>query len=86
MTKAMKKITVTVSENVAADLAKLAQRCSRVARKQGAMGTDCGEVTVAQLLAILAEDAAMVIWRPGSWEGAGMARQLAGHGYDLGLT
>ena len=46
--------------------------------------TTRGALTVERLLAMLAEDCGMVISRPGSWEGSGMANLLASHGYDLG--
>ena len=35
------------------------------------------------LVAMLVEDAAMVVSRPGSWEGANMASVFASHGYDV---
>jgi hypothetical protein len=42
-----------------------------------------GELTVASLLAMLAEDASMVVTRPGSWEGSSMARVQMSHGGDM---
>lgn len=41
-----------------------------------------GPLTVAGLLAMLAEDVAMCLTRPGSWEGANMASVLSSHGYN----
>ncbi|CAJ7811100.1 Uncharacterised protein [Burkholderia pseudomallei] len=32
---------------------------------------------------MLAEDAGMVISRPGSWEGANLAQVLLSHGYEV---
>ena len=45
--------------------------------------TSHGPLTVEGLAAMLLEDAAMTVRRPGSWEGAGMARVLESHGYEL---
>ncbi|EKZ1926532.1 TPA: hypothetical protein ACKQCJ_004212 [Stenotrophomonas maltophilia] len=41
-----------------------------------------GPLTVAGLLAMLAEDVGMVETRPGCWEASNMAQVLAGHGYN----
>lgn len=41
-----------------------------------------GPLTVAGLLAMLAEDAGMLETRPGCWEAANMAQVLASHGYN----
>ena len=41
-----------------------------------------GPLTVAGLLAMLAEDVGMVETRPGCWEAANMAQVLASHGYN----
>jgi len=78
----MPKFTIEVSDDDAAHLAELAQRCAE-ADKERDGATTHGAVDVAGLLAMLAEDAAMVIRRPGSWEGAGMAQHLASHGYEV---
>jgi hypothetical protein len=45
--------------------------------------TTRGELDVPALLAVLAQDAAMVIARPGSGEGSKMADLLSSHGYEL---
>ena len=45
--------------------------------------TTHGELDVAALLAVLAQGAAMVIARLGSWEGSKMADLLSSHGYEL---
>lgn len=42
-----------------------------------------GRLTLATLLEMLLEDAALVVTRPGSWEGANMAQVLQSHGYLL---
>jgi hypothetical protein len=73
MTKAMKKITVTVSETEAANLAVLVRRCNELDKPQDS-ATTYGQLTVAGLLAMLAEDAAKVISRPGCWEASNSTR------------
>ncbi len=50
-------------------------------RRTGGANTH-GELTVNGLLAMLAQDAAMTISRPGSWEGANMLQVLESHGYQ----
>jgi hypothetical protein len=40
-------------------------------------------ITVKKLLTMLAEDAAMVIERSGSWEASNMAAVLQSHGYCI---
>ncbi|MBT2795274.1 hypothetical protein [Paraburkholderia strydomiana] len=44
--------------------------------------TSHGRLTVPQLLAMLAEGAAMINSRPGSWEGSNMQQVLDSHGYQ----
>lgn len=78
----MATITVEVSDDVAADLAELGQRCTEADKSRDGATTH-GPLDAAGILAMLAEDAAMVIRRPGSWEGAGMAQQLTSHGYEV---
>jgi len=39
-------------------------------------------LTVPRLLATLAEDAAMINNRPGSWDGSNMQHMLDSHGYQ----
>lgn len=40
-----------------------------------------GALDLATLLEMLLEDVALMVSRPGSWEGANMARVMASHGY-----
>lgn len=40
-----------------------------------------GPLTLAALAALLLEDVALAVRRPGSWEGANMGTVLAAHGY-----
>jgi len=78
----MAQITIEVSDDDAANLAELAQRCAE-ADKERDGATTHGPIDVAGLLAMLAQDAAMVIRRPGSWEGANMAQVFTSHGYEV---
>lgn len=76
----MAVISIDVEEDTLALLTTLAQRCTEVdSDRDGA--TTHGALTVQTLLAMLAEDAALVVRRPGSWEGANMATVLSSHGY-----
>lgn len=78
----MKRITIEVSDGTFAALRQLSSACSEADKlRQGF--TSHGKLTPAKLLAMLAEDAGMVITRPGSWEGANMAQVFASHGYDV---
>lgn len=80
----LQKILVELSDEDAAALADLARRCSQADDQASEGATSHGPLeNAAAVLAMLAEDAAMVIRRPGSWEGAGLIRQLAAHGYDI---
>lgn len=78
----MARIVVEVSDATAAALSELARACSAAHEARDGYTTH-GKLTPAKLLAMLAEDAAMVITRPGSWEGANMAQVLQSHGYDV---
>lgn len=44
-------------------------------------GTSHGTLDAADLVRMLLQDVALLVLRPGSWEGHGMAQLLAGHGY-----
>ena len=78
----MPTMMIEVSEEVAANLAELARRCSQADEERNGATTH-GPVEPADILAMLAEDAAMVVSRPGSWEGSGMAQHLSAHGYEI---
>lgn len=78
----MTHFTIEVSDDTAAHLEQLAALCTE-ADKDRDGATSHGALTVPTLLAMLAEDAAMVLRRPGSWEGSGMAGLLSSHGYDV---
>lgn len=78
----MKRITITIDENTCTLLAELAKACTAAdGARSGA--TTHGPLTPVRLLAMLAEDAAMVISRPGSWEGSNMAQVFSSHGYQV---
>lgn len=78
----MKPITIQVSDEVAANLEELATRCADEHQRRDGYTTH-GALKVPTLMAMLAEDAAMVISRPGSWEGANMAQVFSSHGYKV---
>lgn len=78
----MPRLTVEVSDDTAARLKELAQRCSEIDKERSG-GTTHGELTAKALLAMLAEDAAMILSRPGSWEASNMATVFASHGYEV---
>jgi len=76
-------ITIELSKEDSANLAELTRRCVDADQARNGATTHGPLESAADLLTMLAQDAAMVIRRPGSWEGAGMARLLAGHGYEV---
>lgn len=76
----MPEITIDIAEDTIALLADLVRTCTRADRARDGATTH-GPLTVPTLVAMLAEDAAMIISRPGSWEGANMANVLSSHGY-----
>lgn len=78
----MKRICIDVSDDTAATLTKLVNACNEAHDAHDGC-TSHGKLTVESLVAMLVEDAAMVMTRPGSWEGANMAQVLMSHGYDL---
>ncbi len=78
----MPSIQIDISTETARSIAELAERCT-VAEQERAGATTHGPLTVKALLAMLAEDAALTIDRPGSWEGSNMTTVLQSHGYRL---
>ncbi|OAN50521.1 hypothetical protein A6A04_18180 [Paramagnetospirillum marisnigri] len=77
-----RQIIVEVSAETARLLAELATWCTE-ADQANKSCTSHGPLTVDGLVAMLVEDAAMVVSRPGSWEGANMAQVFASHGYQV---
>lgn len=78
----MKRIVIRVNDETAESLQELAARCSEADRRREGF-TSHGALRIKALLGMLAEDAAMVVTRPGSWEGANMSAVLASHGYEV---
>lgn len=78
----MKSFTIELPREVADSIAQLAERCTEIDKERDGL-TSHGALTVESLLAMLAEDARLMMVRPGSWEGAGMAALLTSHGYDI---
>lgn len=78
----MPSIQIDVSEETAQLIAELAKRCTDADRERNG-ATSHGPLAVKSLLTMLAEDAAMAISRPGSWEGANMITVLESHGYQF---
>ncbi len=78
----MATITLNLTDALVEALTELASRCSESDQARDG-GTTHGPLDVKLLLELLAEDAAMVISRPGSWEGAGMSALLNSHGYEV---
>lgn len=78
----MQKITIECSSGLAASLTELASRCTQADTSNDG-STTRGPLDVESLLMLLAEDAGMVVTRPGSWEGANMSQVLCSHGYDI---
>lgn len=76
----MKRITITVSQATAEALDELAKACSEADKARNGV-TSHDPLTPAKLLAMLAEDAGMVITRPGCWEASNMHQVLESHGY-----
>ena len=78
----MAKSTIEVSDDLRATLTELARQCSDVNLERNGATTH-GVLTVEDMICMLAEDAGMVITRPGSWEGANMAQVFSSHGYQI---
>ena len=78
----MKRIVIQVTDETATNLRALVARCIDEHNRRDGF-TSHGVLTVSALLAMLAEDAGMVISRPGSWEGSNMAQVFQSHGYDV---
>jgi len=73
----MPKFTVDVSED---DLKLIERGLVRMNRSDG---NSHGPLDVQRLAAMLLEDVALAVRRPGSWEGANMGQVLTSHGYSL---
>ncbi|WP_196304989.1 hypothetical protein, partial [Ralstonia solanacearum] len=71
----MKRLIVTVSDKTATELDELVGLLNDHHESIDRYSSH-GRLTRASLLAMLAEDAGLVVSRPGSWEGANMANVL----------
>ena len=78
----MKRLTIAVSDKTATELDELV-RLLNDHHESIVRYSSHGRLTRASLLAMLAEDASLVVSRPGSWEGANMANVLSSHGYTV---
>jgi len=70
------KITVTIADDDA-ELIRLF-----LAATQGVTASTHGALDMRKLAIMLLEDVALMVRRPGSWEGSNMAAVLNSHGYD----
>ena len=71
------RLTITLTALEEESLDRLLVSCNR---------SECsshGQLTLTRLTAMLLQDAALVVTRPGSWEGSNMAQVLHSHGYLL---
>lgn len=75
-------IKLHLSPEVYADLATLVEACNAASKRNDGFTSHGGALTVPTLLTMLAQDAAMTVSRPGSWEGANMQQVLDSHGYS----
>jgi hypothetical protein len=76
-----KTIKLQIPQAVYDDLVVVAANCNAAHKASGGF-TSHGELDVAGLLLMLAQDAAMTNSRPGSWEGSNMQQVLDAHGYQ----
>lgn len=77
-----KRISIEISNMTAANLRELATPCAESNKLREGF-TSHGDLTPSKLLAMLAEDAGMLISRPRSWEGSNLAQVLLSHGYAV---
>lgn len=81
----MKRITieVEVTEETASALTELAGCCNHCSTVSDGFASHGASFTPSRLLAMLAEDAAMLVTQPESWQSANMGRVFAAHGYQI---
>jgi hypothetical protein len=70
------KITVTIPDSDAELIREF------LAATNGVTYSTHGALTLPRLTALLLEDVALMVRRPGSWEGANMATVMQSHGYE----
>lgn len=71
------KITVTIPDSDANLIRQF------LAATKGVTTTTHGQLDMPKLTALLLEDVALMVRRPGSWEGSNMATVMQSHGYEL---
>jgi hypothetical protein len=71
------KITVTISD-ADAELIRLF-----IAATKHVTASSHGPLSMPRLTAMLLEDVALMVRRPGSWEGSNMAQVMSSHGYEF---
>ncbi len=81
-TKIERQFIIEVDNDTASALHELADRCTLAHKHNGGYSSH-GVLNAQSLLEMLTDDAAMVITRPGSWEGSNMALVLSSHGYEV---
>ena len=74
-------VTVKLAGDTHENLLTVVKNCNQ-SHKDSEGATTHGELDISDLLAMLAEDAAMTNSRPGSWEGSNMQQVLDSHGYQ----
>ena len=74
-------VTLRIPQAIYDDLVVVVANCNATHKASGGF-TSHGELDVAGLLLMLAQDAAMTNSRPGSWEGSNMQQVLDAHGYQ----
>ncbi len=77
-----KRISIDILDMKAANFRELATSCTQSNKPREGV-TSHGDLTPSKLLAMLAEDAGMVISRPGSWECANLDQVLFSHSYEV---
>lgn len=77
-----RQLRINVSPEDFESLQELAKRCTEANAATDGANTH-GAMTVHRLFEMLAEDAALVVSRPGSWEASHMREVLLSHGYDI---
>jgi hypothetical protein len=78
----MPSIQIEISDETAQRIAELAEQCTEADQQRNGATTH-GALTIETVLTMLAEDAGMMMSRPGSWEGSNMWTVFEGHGYQF---
>lgn len=81
MSTTLVPVVLQIPEATHNALQEVVDNCNRINKKRGSC-TSHGELDIPGLLMMLAQDAAMTVSRPGSWEGSNMQQVLDSHGYQ----